>query len=288
MTYIYEEEHTEVLARVAWARRRPSMLWLVGAGLSFAAAVAISVFGQATRLIERATTLALQDEAAEIGRTVDAAADAAHQRADGIANTAMMRAAILTDAATVADMMKSEFQLQLAAGEVVELFQIKDSTREMLLRSPATAALPVVRDRGVTIVELDEHGPRVVVGARVERLKDGAGYDANKAGMFVLSAPVDLAAIRQRLSEHAVDATLVESGRSVHLVHQAPITAGEVVRLAVPSRTADLTLTVAPQSGGTHARWITPARRATFGLGALMLFAFALIFVVRRPRLRRD
>jgi hypothetical protein len=199
----------------------------------------------------------------------------------------MMRAAILTDAATVADMMSSEFKLQLAAGEVVELFQIHDSKLEMLIRSPATAALPAVKDRGVTIVQLDDRGPRVVVGAHVERLKDGAGYDSDKAGMFVLSAPVDLAAIRQRLSEHAVDATLVESGTSVHLVHQSPVTAGELVRLAVPSRTADLTLTVAPKLNGHHARWIAPARRATFGLGALMLIVFALIFVVRRPRPRR-
>lgn len=275
-----------MLARVAWARRRPSKLWLVGAALSFTAAIVISVFGQASVLIERATTLALQDEAAEIGRIVDAAAAAAHQRADGIANTAMMRAAILTDAATVADMMQSEFRLELAAGEAVELFQIHDSRREMLLRSPATAALPPVKDRDVTIVQLDETGPRVVVGAHVDRLRDGAGYDSNKAGMFVLSAPVDLAAIRQRLAEHAVAATLVESGTSVHLL-RSPGPSGELVRLAVPSRTADLTLTVAPQPAGRHARWIVPARHATFGLGTVMLLAFALMFVLRRPMLKR-
>jgi hypothetical protein len=287
MTEIFDEEHTEILARVAWARKRPSLWWLVGAALSFTAAVAITVFAQASHLIERATTLALQDEAAEIGRAVDDAAQAAHQRAEGIANTALMRAAILTDAATVADMMQSELKLALAPGEVVEVFQIHDAKLEMLIRLPATAALPSIHDRDATIVNLDDSGPRVVVGAHVERLKDGAGYDANKAGMFVLSAPVDLAAIRRRLSQHAVDATLAESGKSVELVHSSPVTSGELVRLAVPSRTADLTLTVAPKLDGHHARWIAPVRRATFGLGALMLIAFALIFVVRRPRPRR-
>ena len=287
MTEIFEEEHTEILARVAWARKRPSLWWLVGAALSFTVAVVITVFAQATHLIERATTLALEDEAAEIGRIVDDAARAAQQRAEGIANTALMRAAILTDAATVADVMKSELNLALAPGEAVELFQIHDSKLEMLIRMPETAALPAVNGRDVTLVSLDETGPRVVVGAHVDRLKDGAGYDSNKAGMFVLSAPVDLAAIRRRLSEHAVDATLAESGKSVQLVHGAPVAAGELVRLAVPSKTADLTLTVTPQSGGHHPRWLARARRASFGLGALMLIAFALMFLLRRPRPRR-
>ena len=102
----------------------------------------------------------------------------------------------------------------------------------------------------------------------------------------ILSAPVDLAAIRRRLSEHAVDATLAESGKSVHLIHRSLATAGELLRLAVPSRTADLTLTVTPQLTGQHERWIAPVRSATFGLTALMLLAFALILVVHRPRRR--
>jgi hypothetical protein len=287
MQELFEEEHTEILARIAWARKRPSKWWLVGAALSFTGAFVITVFAQATHALEHATTLALEDEAAEIGRTIDAAAGAAHQRAEAIANTAIMRAAILTDAATVADVLQNEFQFKLAAGEVVELFQIHDAKLEMLIRMPAAAALPQVKDRNVTIAELDDSGARVVVGAHVDRLKNGAGYDSNMTGMFVLSAPVDLAAVRQRLSEHAVDATLAESGKSVQLVHRSPATAGEFVRLAVPSRTAALTLTVMPQLTNHHARWIDRARRVTVGLGVLMLISFALIFLVRRTMPKR-
>jgi hypothetical protein len=183
--------------------------------------------------------------------------------------------------------MQNEFQFKLAAGEVVELFQIRDSKLEMLIRLPATAPLPKVKDRDVTIADLDDSGARVVVGAHVERLKDGAGYDSKMTGMFVLSAPVDLAAVRQRLAEHTFDATLAESGKSVHLVRRSPATTGELVRLAVPSKTADLTLTVMPQLTNHHVRWIDRARRVTAGLGVLMLISFALIFLVRRTMPKR-
>src|SRR5262245_43727519 len=100
MPEFYEEEHTEVLARVVWARRRPSMLWLCGAVLSFAVALAITLFAPPSRGELRGEALqTLQREATEIGRAVDAAALAAHRRADTIAASAMIRAAILTDAA---------------------------------------------------------------------------------------------------------------------------------------------------------------------------------------------
>jgi hypothetical protein len=286
MQDFYEEEHTEILARVAWARKRPSMMWLVGAAGSLTVATAITMF--ATRPLEREITLELERDASDIGRAVDAAAQAAHQRADIIANMPILRAAILTDAVTAADVMRNELDLRLIPGEVVELSQIHAGKLEMLARLPAAVELPQVVDRSTTILQLDGRGAHVIVGAPVVRLKDGAGYDANTAGMFVLSAPVDLTAICRRLAAHAADAALAGSGESVQLVHDARAAAGEPVRLAVPSRIAALTLTVAPDTAIHHARWIASARRATFGLAALMLLAFALMFVLRRSVPRRS
>src|SRR6185295_6457558 len=102
----FEEEHTEVLARVVWARKRPSLLWLVGAGISFMTAIgATALSAQLARSDLRAAAAALEREAIEIGRTVDAAVRAAHDRADSMARAPMLRAAVLTDAATVADLM---------------------------------------------------------------------------------------------------------------------------------------------------------------------------------------
>jgi len=285
MQDLCEEEHTEILARVVDGRRRPSVLWLIGAGLAFAVAAVITAFGQTTHAVSPATMQALEREASEIGHAVDAAAGAAHRRADGVASTAMVRAAVLTDAATVADVMHSELELGLAPGEIVELHQIHDGALEPLIRIPAAApALPKIRDRAVTLVQLDGNNLRVVVGAHVERLKDGAGYDATKAGMFVLSVPVDLAAIRRRLADHAVDATLAESGPSIHLVSQLAVAAGDLVRIAVPARTATLTLTAAPQLTSARVRWIDIARDAVFGLGAVTLIGFAVIAVSRGRR----
>src|SRR5215470_7609731 len=118
MQDLFEEEHTEVLARAVWTHRRPSTRWLGGAAMWFTAAIAITMCApHSTHTLAPATIAALKHQAAELGLTIDAAIGAAHQRAQGVASTSMMRAAILTDAATVADVMKSEFKFQLAPGE---------------------------------------------------------------------------------------------------------------------------------------------------------------------------
>jgi hypothetical protein len=279
----FEEEHTEVLARVVWARKRPSLLWLVGAGLAFTAAVAITALAaHAARSDQRAASLALEREAAEIGRAIDATLHAAHDRADSIASTPMLRAAVLTDAATVADLLTSELKLDLAPGEVAELFQIDNANLAPLIRMPASAAaLPALGDRGAAIARVDVTGLRVVVAAHIDRYKDGLGYDSHRAGMLVLSAPVDLAAIRRQLANHAADATLGDPGASLQLVHGSAAE-GDVVRLAVPSETPDLTLTVAPLLTASHIAWLAPARNASLGLGALLVIAFAVIRATRK------
>jgi hypothetical protein len=225
---------------------------------------------------ERDRTLALEHEAAAIGRAVDVAVRTAHQRADRIASTPMMRAAILTDAATVADLMRNEFKLTIAPGEVIELFQLRDANLETLIRWPASAAaLPVVKDRDITIVHLDGTGPRVIVGSHIERLKDGAGYDPATSGAFALSTPVDLTAIRRRLAEHAAEATLAVAGASIHLVERSAA-GGELVQLAVPSSTAELTLTVAPAPVTGHGGWVSGLRNLALAAGVVMLIVFGL------------
>jgi hypothetical protein len=285
----WKEEHTEVLARIVWARKRPSLLWLVGTGICFISAVAITVFAPPpTRVVERATTAVLESQAADIGRAVDSVARAAHVQANTVAATSMIRAAILTDAATVADVMKTEFKLELRPDEVIELFQIHGNQLTTLIRIPGTAAaLPAVKDKDVAIVHVDQNGLYVVVGAPVERIKDGAGYDTDKTGMFVLAAPVDLEPMRKQLAEYVVDATLAESGKTVRLVHKSPPVTAELVRLTVPSKTAELTLVVAPVMTSYRATWIDPARYASFALGGLLLVVFALMLALRRPTPRR-
>lgn len=284
----FEEEHTEVLAPAVWTHRRPSLRWLGGAAMWFALAIAITVCApRSTHTLDPATVAALDHQAAELGLTIDAATRAAHQRAHAVADTPMMRAAVLTDAATVADVMKSEFKFQLAPGEVVELLQIHDGQVDSLIRLPSGApALPEVPDRDPTIVEIDGTDLRVVVGAHVDRLKDGEGYDAHMAGTFMLSSPVGLEALRQQIAMYADDATLVDARRAIHLVHQASAAAGHTLSLAVPTLAAKLTLTVVPELTGHRAPWLDLARNISCALGALMLMMFALMFVLYRRKIR--
>lgn len=284
----FEDEHTEVLARAVWTHRRPSLRWLGGGAMWFALAVAITMCApHSTHTLDPATISALDHQAAELGLTIDAAARAAHQRAQAVADTPMMRAAILTDAMTVADVMKNEFKFQLAPGEVVELFQVHDGQIDTLIRMPASAAgLPRVAERDVTIVDIDGSDLRVVVGARVKRIKDGEGYDEHIAGMFMLSSPVGLEAIRQQIAAHAEDATLVDASRAIHLVHQASPPAGHTLSLAVPTRAAKLTLTVVPELTARLAPWLDLARNIACALGGLMLLMFGLMFVQYRRALR--
>jgi hypothetical protein len=284
-----EEEHTDVLARAVWTHRRPSMRWLGGAAMWFTSAIAITVCApHSTHTLAPATAAALNHQAAELGLTIDAAARAAHQRAQSVADTPMMRAAILTDAATVADVMKNEFKFQLAPGEVVELFQLHDGQIDTLIRLPAAApALPRSQARDVAIVEIDGTDLRVVAGARVDRLKDGAGYDAGMTGVFMLSSPVGLEAIREQIAEYAEDATLVDASRAIHLVHQPSVAAGHTLALAVPTQAAKLTLTVVPQLTGHRAPWLDLARNISVVLGVLMLIMFALMLVLHHRKLRR-
>lgn len=285
----FEEEHTEVLARAVWMHRRPSMRWLGGAAMWFTSAIAITMCApHSTHTLAPATVTALEHQAAELGLTIDAAIHAARQRAQSVANTSMMRAAILTDAATVADVMKSEFKFQLAPGEVVELFQIDDGRIDTLIRMPATApALPKIHARDVAMVEIDGAGLRVLAGTHVDRLKDGEGYDARMTGMFMLSSPVGLEAIRQQIAEYAEDATLVDASGAIHLVHQRSATAGHTLSLAVPTEAAKLTLTVVPELTGHRAPWLDLARNISVVLGALMLIMFALLLALHRRELLR-
>jgi hypothetical protein len=314
MPELFEEEHTEVLARAVWMHRRPSMRWLGGAAMWFTSAIAITMCApHSTHTLAPATLAALEHHAAELGLTIDAAARVAHQRAQSVANTPMMRAAILTDAATVADLMKSEFKFELAPGEVVELFQVHDGQIDTLIRMPATApALPRVQDRDVTRVEIDGAGLRVIAGAHVDRLKDGEGYDARMAGMFMLSSPIGVEAIRQQIAEYADDAMLVDptgssvprpaggavgiptphlasldASRAFQLVHRPPETPGHTLSLAVATEAAKLTLAVVPRLTGHRAPWLDLARNISFVLGALMGIMFALMLALHRRKLRR-
>ena len=283
MQELFESEHTEVLARIVWARKRPSFAWLIIAAFTFAGAVAITVLAPApVETVERDTLKSLDAIAVDLGKNVDATATAAHARVGKLAEAGAMRAAILTDAATVADVLHDELKISLATGEALEVFQVHDGKTQSLIRMPtAGTSLPTVKDKDVAIVHISDGAVKVVVGAPIDRIKQGEGYAADRSGEIVLAVPVELDAIRGRLAEHAKAALLEVAGVSHPIVPASQ--SGTGIRVKVPSTTAELSLAVVPMSTSHRVTWLNPVRYGVVGIGAAMLLAFALIFLIRKP-----
>lgn len=286
MIETFEGEHTEVLARVTWARRRPSMVWLLCAVISLAAAIAVTLLAPSgVETVDKETVKSIEAVAADLGKTVDAAAAQAHVRANKLADAPAMRAGILTDAATVTDVLRDEMKVALLAGEKLEIFQIHDGKTTSLVRMPQTAAqLPTIRDREVGMVHLEGNAVEVVVGAPIAQLKTGEGY-ADRAGEVVLSVPIELDALRARLAEHAKSALLEAEGSSQSFLSTPP--KGMAVRAKVPSKTAELSLAAVPMSTSHRADWIEPLQYGIAGLGAALVIAYLLIYLLRKPVPRR-
>src|SRR5262249_12750073 len=102
--------------------RRSRALWLVGAVLAGAAAVAITMADKAmVGSNDQAALAALNADVEKLATTLDGAARSAHLRADGIATTPMLRAAIETDAATLSDLANTEMVFTADHGEVLEV-----------------------------------------------------------------------------------------------------------------------------------------------------------------------
>jgi hypothetical protein len=93
--------------------------------------------------------------------------------------------------------------------------------------------------------------------------------------------------IRQQIAASADDATLVDAGRAILLVHQPSAAAGHTLSLPVPTEAANLTLTAVPALTGHRAPWLDLARNISVVLGALLLIMFALMLALHRRRVRR-
>ena len=268
----------ELPARLAVPRvRRPSPWWIV-AGLVIAGA------GAATFVIEpresRGVTneAELRGDADAIASAIDRAADTAQLRADGIAAMPLLRFGIETDAATLEDTITNEMTVEPAAGEVIEVFQLRDGAAVSALRLPRTApalALPAAGAKAG--VDSDGKAMRVIATAPI---KTRAGTDA---GVFAVARAIDLTGIQDRLAQHVRGARVVGLARPVELV--APPAGGEAPApstVPITTRAGMLSLEVrAPASTvSVPPRWLEPARYASFALGGLLLLIYSALAVV--------
>jgi len=277
-------------------QRRSGVLWLVGALIAVMLAIGVTVAEQLmSSSAANAGTTALSAIAERIASAFDAAASSAHIRADGIATTPVLRAAIETDAATLVDLANTEMIFTGNKGEAIEIFQFRNGKPTSLLRIPKTAAaLPPLKGRD-TKLRIEGRDTTMIASAPI------TGYEAKLGGGLVLAMPVDLTAIRHSLEEHTEGATLTGLGTDLVLAGAgatAPATttaatttttgrAGVPVRLPVPSRgewNAGAAMLVAtPKQSPPGLPWARPVRYAATGLVGLLLLGF-IVSVVRRPK----
>jgi serine/threonine protein kinase len=262
--------------------RRSNGLWLIGALAAAVLAVGAKVADQIVLSTgDQAATNALATDVERVSSAFDAAARTAHMRADGIAMTPMLRAAIETDAATLSDLANTEMIFTASKGEVLEVFQFRGAKTISLLRIPKTApALPQLKGRDTRLL-IAGNDATMVASAPI------SGYHAGAVGGLVISTPVDLSAIRRALDDHAVHATLTGLGSDLVLAGSgASGVGGAPVKLVVPSggewNAGAATLLATPKRAAGLA-WTPPVFYASGGLAALLLIGF-VVSLVRRPR----
>ncbi len=274
------DENTDLLPRVAWARRS---IRLYAVGVFVAAAIAGATFAvPPVRRDDPRAAEVLRTQAAGLATALDTTAKTAHDRSDQIASDNTLRAVILTDAKTVADLVASnEWRLQPLAGETMELFQLDGDQVTSLVRTPDGAA-PIRYMRGAgTRLENVGDGMHVVVTAGVERLKDGAGYKPTISGSLAVSDPIDLGAVRAQLATVAVSAAIEGAGKTPLVVLPAVQgqTAGTPVRATIhpnPEWFGDLMLVVTPRTTLVRPSWVGAVRIISAAL-ALVLVAAAIV-----------
>ena len=250
------------------AKRPASRWWLI-------AAVVFALAGAATFAIHPSPAQAgpgeaeLRGDADAIAAAIDRATDAAQMRADGIAAMPLLRAGIETDAATLQDTAANEIFLAPAAGETIEVFQLRDGARASVLRLPAGA--PAI---GVASgVERAAGALRAVASSAIKTQRGTEG------GALAVAHYLDLSTVTQSLATHARGARLLGLAQPLVLV---PEDTGATRTVTVPiaaRRAPGLTLeaSLAALSDGGAPGWVAPAREASFALAALLLVAYVVL-----------
>jgi hypothetical protein len=222
--------------------------------------------------VESATREALKADAQKLAVILHAAFNQTVDRAEGFAGTPVLEAGILTDAATVADIVKTEYRLKTRPGETLELFQLRGESVTSLVRVPANAPAVAFRENSNRARIENRNGLAVVVTAEV------APYDASTAlsGELAVAAPVDLAQLG--LPAHALEANLVGAGPPIPLVPQRG--RGDAMTLAIPLdakwQTGPLALNAVPVMTAYQPTWVLVLRYAGLALGVALLSTFGV------------
>jgi tRNA A-37 threonylcarbamoyl transferase component Bud32 len=250
-----------------------SVLWLISAVLAGVAGGALMVAEQRMTMSgDRTMRVALEADAQHLAGLLESEVRAAHLRVDGLATNAMLRNAVVTDAATMKDMAGSDFIFSPRPGEVLEVFQIREGhPPASLLRLPDGAS-PIAPITGTqSRLASDGRAVLIVVGAPV-------ATEQSITGELAISTPVDLTAFAKRVGEHARAVSILGLGAPVPVIGDAAASSGgmtlpiplgaELKQLASPSLATALATPAGDRRNELHL-----ARLACWGLsGALLVF----------------
>ncbi|HEU4731591.1 MAG TPA: serine/threonine-protein kinase [Kofleriaceae bacterium] len=264
-------------------RRSARIAWLVAAMLAGGAGGALLYAEEQTAAAgDVAVTAALDADAEKLAALLDGEVRAARLRADGVAGMPMLRAAIETDAATLRDMVGTDFIFSPRPGEVLELFQLRDGAMTSMLRIPESGRPVAAVSGGPARIESDGAQITLVAGAPVAKQQAGVG------GAVAISVPIDLAPIKRRLAEHVRSATLVGFGPAVPLCGAAD--AGETtITVALPLGQElgvhDAAIAaVVPAPPGQLREKLRVARLLCWGTGGILLVLYLANLLRARKR----
>lgn len=223
-----------------------------------------------------------------VGTTFDGETRAVQVRAEAIASSSMLRAAIQTDAQTLSDMSKDrDVVFPIGAHEVLEVVQLRDGARTSLLRLPAGTPAPETPAPapGTTRLAQTAGALGVVVDVPVLNAQDGS-----VGGEVVLAAPLDLARIKSHVPARAAAVVLTGAGAPILLAGTAAATPPSLT-LPVPytvAGAAPLALAVylpaAAVTAPSPPSWFQPVRLGSLGLAGLCLVLFLLSLLLRARR----
>jgi len=250
-------------------RKRYGWLFLVaGAIVAGAGAATLAVKPPVTTL----NTETLKNTAALIGTTIDGEVRAVQVRAEAVATSSMLRAGIATDAQTLADMKRDkDVVFPVKDGETLEVLQIVDGKRTTLLRVPADASAVEAPPAGKNRLEA-----RIGDVLAVTTSVNVPSPEPTITGEVSLTAPIDLAPIRQRLGDQVQEAVITGLAIPVVLVKSTGVK-GNVVSFPIATSLGDAPLTfsaiVRPHVSTSQ---LPQIRLFAFGFAGL----FALLFLV--------
>lgn len=269
-----------ILTVRAAPRRAPG--WLLAlAGIAGLAAGGVSIAGNAIKAAaDREAAAVLDSDAMRLTSAIDSAVRSAQLRAEGIATAPMVRAAIVTDAATMKDLAATEYVFSVANGEAIEIFQLAGAephTVTSVLRLPESASpigLPAGRDAEVAIL----NGNLTLVQAAPI-----AGYSAKVSGKVAIRTVVDLSTPKHVLEGHAVAAELAGPASGViELVAKRGVSSSAKRTIEVHRSGGAIFSLIATPLEGSAPAWEALARLGCLAIAALFVLVYGLALLRAR------